>query len=74
MTFDAGLIEDRSSSSAAILETSTLKMTKAEEFETYAAECDQQAGEAENPVARRLFHESAADWRKLAEHARRRGE
>ena len=43
------------------------RTAKAEEFRTYAAECEKLASETKNPDAKRRFEESAADWRKLAE-------
>jgi len=47
-------------------------MNKADEYQAKAAECDKQAGEITDPEAKRMMHEAAEGWRKLAEQARQR--
>jgi hypothetical protein len=46
-------------------------MSKAEEFRISAAECDKLANQAKDPEAKRLLHETADNWRKMADQAQR---
>jgi hypothetical protein len=41
----------------------------AEAFHTKAAECDRLADKAQDPEAKRMYHEAAANWRAKAERA-----
>ena len=48
-------------------------MSKAEEFRISAAERDNLANQAKDPEAKRMLHETADDWRKMADQAQRYG-
>jgi hypothetical protein len=46
-------------------------VSEAEEFHTKAAECDRLADNATDPEAKRMYRETATNWRNKAEQAER---
>lgn len=48
-------------------------MSKAQELQAKAAECDQKADRTKDPEVRRLLREAAASWRSMAIQAERLG-